>query len=579
MDLIPPLKKFVNIEYDTQNQQLYELWGKTTAQRVAEGVAVADLEIVRRAGYRLVLRCRENLSKFRQGDALLLNRGTPSLGGFSCNLDEDNGEELVISAGYNVSFEGLFGGGGWCLDQDKVDVRHILLGALDLIAETPGRESYFRSFVEGSARPVLNPQRLAQARLLAAGYGLNLSQTEAFVNAYAAENFYMIQGPPGTGKTWVLAYLATALAQAGERVLITAFTHRAINNALRKIARTTGFGRLLKIGQPMYADDLTWDGGGVPNYNNFAESPYRSTERGLIVGGTCFAVQSRRLNAVEFDTIIFDEASQVTLPLALAGMLAGKKYIFIGDHKQMAPVIVGKHSLPWVKQSIFEALFRHSPGTMLDTTYRMCAELNAYPSRRFYGGKLASSNDAKAKRLRLNQPPQRFEAILDPAQPDVFVEIAHSGRGMRSPEEAEAAAGIALEAVRCGLDPAEVAIVAPYRAQGRLIRNRIREMAAEMDLPDLAGIVVDTVERIQGQERELVILSLTTSDPAHAAERAEFYFQPNRLNVAITRARVKRVVLGSPRLFETEVKDPAIQEWVSNFEELYRQSRVIRLAD
>jgi DNA replication ATP-dependent helicase Dna2 len=88
-------------------------------------------------------------------------------------------------------------------------------------------------------------------------------------------------------------------------------------------------------------------------------------------------------------------------------------------------------------------------------------------------------------------------------------------------------------------------------------------------------IVVDTVERIQGQERELVIISLTTSDPGHAAQRADFYFQPNRLNVAITRPKVKRIVVGSPLLFKAVPKEKKLQEWVEHFRALYQQSYVI----
>ena len=82
----------------------------------------------------------------------------------------------------------------------------------------------------------------------------------------------------------------------------------------------------------------------------------------------------------------------------------------------------------------------------------------------------------------------------------------------------------------------------------------IRKLGIE---PGGDGVMVDTVERIQGQERDVIIVSLTTSDPDHAAQRADFYFQPNRVNVAITHPRVKRIVIGSPNLFDarpTEAK-------------------------
>ncbi|MCX7856012.1 MAG: AAA domain-containing protein, partial [Anaerolineae bacterium] len=164
------------------------------------------------------------------------------------------------------------------------------------------------------------------------------SQCEAFARAYATENYYLIQGPPGTGKTWVLAHLAKALAAEGQRVLITAFTHRAINNALRKVAQA-GWPHVCKVGQAHYADDLCRDGVQIPNFERFDQSPYTRVTGGYIVGATCFAVRTSRLRDYPFDTVIFDEAGQVTLPVAIAGMLSGQRYIFIGDHKQYVVVV------------------------------------------------------------------------------------------------------------------------------------------------------------------------------------------------------------------------------------------------
>lgn len=552
------------------------MWQKSIPARVAEGEAIADVEIVQLGWNRAVLRCPENLSKFREADALILSRGNPVDRGYSCVLDEDNGEILAVSPGFGVDFTGMRAGPGWVLDRDIVDVRHILLSTLELVANNSELESYFWRLINGQILPQIDPSRERYASIEASKLGLNSSQSQAFAKAYAAKNYYLIQGPPGTGKTWVLAHLAAALAKNGERVLLTAFTHRAINNALRKTVKETSYPKVIKVGQRHYADDLSWEGGSVPNYEKLEYSPYTPDSRGVIIGGTCFAVRTNRLSGVHFDTVIFDEASQVTLPLAFAGMLAGSKFIFIGDHKQMAPVIIGDHVQKWVTSSIFETLYHFASGTMLDITYRMCTEINAFPSQRFYANRLVPSEDARNRRLVLARKPVQFQEYLRPETPEIFAEISHSGKGMRSPEEAELAAGIAIEAIACGLDPKEIAIVAPYRAQCRLIRHKIRELGNSANQRNLEDIVVDTVERIQGQERDMVIVSLTTSDPTHAAQRAEFYFQPNRLNVAITRPRVKRIVIGSPALFDARPTDRILQDWVENFRALYRQSYVVR---
>lgn len=567
---IHALKQFVNEEHEAQKRETYAIWRLPVPARVAEGEAIADVQVVEVRGNVARLRFRENLSKFRVGDTLLLNRGNPFEGGFSCTLEAEGENELTVSAGYYASFSYLIPSSGWVLDRDIVDTRHILLGALDTLEETGN--TAILSILLGQIRPRIHATRERAGLRMARAAGLNDSQCEAFARAYATENYYLIQGPPGTGKTWVLALLAKALAAEGQRVLITAFTHRAINNALRKVARA-GWPYVCKVGQAHYADDLCRDGVQVPNFERFEWSLYARIAGGYVVGATCFAARTR-LRDYPFDTVIFDEAGQVTLPVAIAGMLSAQRYIFIGDHKQMAPVIVGEHPVKWVTRSVFETLFQYDPGTMLDITYRMNAEINDFPSRRFYGGRLRPSADARGRRLQLTRRPQRYGALLDPERPSVFAEVRHTNRGMRSPEEAELAAGLAAEAIRCGVPASEIAIVAPYRAQGRLIRQRLREMLGNPD-GSLDDIVVDTVERIQGQERDIVIVSLTTSDPSHAAQRAEFYFQPNRLNVSITRPRVKRIVIGSPLLFRARPPDPEHCQWVEHFRALYAESYVV----
>lgn len=570
------LRKFINKEQDEQNHQVRDLWSQSTAKRVSEGEAIRDVSIIQYSSNQLILRCPENLSKFRVGDSLRLNRGNPNGKFYECQLIEENGTDLLVRSGYQVFFDQSVRGSGWVLDRNLIDIRFLQLGILDSIEYEPKLTSYFYELLNGGKPIYFDRQREMVGRRIAQSKGLNESQIEAFSKAFATENYYLIQGPPGTGKTLVLAYLAEAFAREGQRVLITAFTHRAINNALVKIAKETQYPDLIKIGQPENADDLDYPGGRVPNYGYLDSSPYSYDSRGVIIGATCYSLRTRRLQEMHFDTVIFDEAGQVTLPLAFAGMMAGSKHIFIGDHQQMPPVILTEHEPEWVSSSIFERLYQHSPGTMLDTTYRMNKEINEFPSKAFYGGRLKIDINNRNSRLNLERSPSIYSHILDPDNPDVFVEVRHKKRGMRSPEEAEIAAKLVIEAVSCGIPAKEIAVIAPYRAQGRLIRKLIYEFSGNLtNIPN--DCIVDTVERIQGQEREMIIISLTTSDPAHASRRADFFFQPNRLNVAITRPKVKRIVLGSPLLFKTKSRDRKIQQNINLFIEFYKQSKIIKV--
>ncbi|MEM8483997.1 MAG: AAA domain-containing protein [Bacteroidota bacterium] len=572
-NLIERLDRYIDLEYDTSIKQVKEIWKKPLAERVSEGEAISDIDVISHDLAKLRVRCRLNISKFRIGSRLRIHQNNPA-DGISCEVLRDDGLELELKPGYRESFSGITGS-GWILDNDYVDIRRILK---EVLSELEHNKEMYQRFVQklnGDLKPLLSRQKAEQVLSEARKKGFNAKQLKAYLAAYAAQNYYLIQGPPGTGKTWVLAHLAARLAQDGERVLITAFTHRAINNALVKTARTTGFDKICKVGQTTNATDLSWNGGSVANYEKFSLSPYSHEEKGLIVGGTCFAVRTRRLSDIEFDTVIFDEAGQVTLPLAFAGMLAGKRYIFIGDHKQMPPVVVAEHRDKQITKSIFESLFAHAPGTMLDTTYRMNKEINDFPSKQFYMGNLQTAASCANNQIKLNHAPDRFKAILNPQRPSVFVDLGHEKRGMRSSEEAILSAHLVKDMIAGGINPKEIAIIAPYRAQGRLIREQIRKL--ENGRIWLENIVVDTVERIQGQERDVILISLTTSDPSHAANRAEFFFQPNRLNVALTRPRKKRIVIGSSKVLNTKTGDKMLDNNIEIFKEFYASCSVINV--
>lgn len=575
--ILAGLLDFIDLEQDTQNKRIQDLWEKSVAERVAEGEAIHNITVVGFDKYgNALLKCPINVSKFRILDALRLSRGNPQSGPvFPCTLFRDNGDELIVKPGYNSSFHGLKPGPGWVLDRGVVDVRWLQKEAIRELGGSPKVLDYLLGILRGTIESDYNLRAAEQtSRQAQSQWGFNPSQAEAFARAYHTNNYYVIQGPPGTGKTRVLAQLAAELARQGQLVMVTSFTHRAINNALRKIAQDTSFPNVFKVGDPQRAVDLKWDSGQVHNIERFDTLKYAddlidSREEGLIIGATCFAPRTRRLRGINFDTIIFDEAGQVTLPIAIMAMLAGNRFVFIGDHKQMAPVIVAEHKDEWVTASVFETAFRHSPGTMLDTTYRMNEEINQFPSQRFYNGKLRCAPSAAGRQFQLPKPPSRFQTALSTEHASIFINVPHQRNGMRSEEEAAVVADLVAEALRCGLPPSEMAVISPYRAQGRLIRTTLQKMDIDLPKEEIARIVVDTVERIQGQERQMIIISLATSDPAHASARADFYFQPNRLNVSITRPKTKRIIVGSPFLLTAQPESGKHQRWVSHFRALY----------
>jgi DNA replication ATP-dependent helicase Dna2 len=569
--LLQRLRDFINGEQAARLANLERQWKLALGERVALGYAIEGLRVESFKNGSIRLSCRTNESRFREGDFLVLHRSTPlGLEAAQCLLEYDDETILEMQLQRGNPFLLQSEPEGWIADESTLDLRHFHLDALDEVADSWRGREIILPMLSGESTPRIDFARYERALEWASQAGLNESQAEAVGQAYATDLFHLIQGPPGTGKTFVLAHLVRLLVEEGHRVLVSGLTHRAINNALNKTWEIDPALPICKVGLAARADDLK-----VSNYENFAESGFGDLTRGYVVGGTPFALRSqRRLAGIEFDVIVFDESSQITLPLAIMGMLAGQRYIFIGDERQLPPVTTLKSSGSR-NLSIFGYLSGRSAETMLTTTYRMNEALSRWPSQQFYDNKLTPDPKAAGRRLALQRTNGVWDHALDPEEPMVFIDLSHRGNTTRSYREAEIVTELIEALLYAGVPAEEIGVVVPYRAQGRLIRSRLRRT-----LPDegaARSIVVDTVERMQGQEREVVLVSLTTSNTAFAAQLADFFFQPERLNVAITRPRTKLIIVGSSHVLEAEPAEPDHQDWVELLRSLLDNSKIIRL--
>ncbi len=414
--------------------------------------------------------------------------------------------------------------------------------------------------LQGALTPKVDFARYERARELLSSTHLNESQIESVAQSYATDLLHLIQGPPGTGKTLMLAHLAQLLVQDGLRVFVTALTHRAIHNALNKIPQVDETIAVCKIGEERHAGDLN-----VPNFEKFDQSRFAEKNGGYVVGATPFALQSQRLDNVEFDVVLFDEASQITLPLAIMGMLAGSKYIFIGDENQLPPVTIFSADQA-AQTSIFAYLAGRGQETMLNVTYRLNDVLTDWPSRTFYLGQLKSSDKAAGRRLNLSPEATRWDFVLDPNSPAVFLDLCHSNTTVRSRLEAEVVSELVLSLLMRDVAPEDIGVVVPYRAQSRLIRSLLRHIIIDEEV--IKKLVVDTVERMQGQEREVILVSFATASPKFAAQMADFLFQPQRLNVAVTRPRSKLILVGSHHMLDADQFAPEHKETMDMLRDL-----------
>lgn len=553
--LLRRLRDFINSEFAAQRANLERQWALPLGERVVRGYAIEGLKVEGIDKQTIRLSCQTNESRFREGDFLILHRGNPAgLESAQVLIEYDDETLLEVTLQSGNPFFLQTEPAGWIADESMLDLHHFHLDALDEVADTIRGRDVILPLLNGDRIPKLDIARYERAQNEASKLNLNSSQIESVAQAYATDLYHLIQGPPGTGKTFVLAQLVRMLVADGQRVLVSALTHRAINNALDKIYLVDPALPVCKIGISSRANDLK-----ASNYENFVLSGFGDMRGGYAVGATPFALRSNRLAGVEFDVIIFDEASQITLPLAIMGMLSGQKYIFIGDEHQLPPVTSLKGT-GLGNTSIFGYLSGRGAETLLNTTYRLNDVLARWPSREFYDNQLIPDKATGERRLTLKEMNGIWDHALDPDNPAIFLDLRHRGNTTRSRKEANIVVELIEALLYAGIAPAQIGVVVPYRAQGRAIRNILRQTLPKEETA--REIVVDTVERMQGQEREVILVSLTTSSPGFAAQLADFFFQPQRLNVAVTRPRTKLIIVGSSIVLETEPADPIYQDWV-----------------
>jgi len=567
-DFLQRLRTFVEHEADAQRETLNKQWNTPLNERVARGWAVEGLTVQQFQHNIIRLTCETNESRFREGDLVVLHRGNPrDENVLHCDIQYDNETEIELNL---IRGNELFLAQtpeGWIMDQDWFDASPFFLSALNEAADTNLGRSFILPVLQGALKPKLDYAKYERAKVELQGAGLNDSQIESVAMSYGTDLLHLIQGPPGTGKTLMLAHLARLLVKDGKRVFVTALTHRAIHNALNKIAKVDGSLPVCKIGEDRHATDLD-----TPNFQKFKTSRFGEINGGYVIGATPFARQTKRLSGVEFDVVLFDEASQITLPLAIMGMLAGSKYIFIGDENQLPPVTIFSEEEA-TQTSIFNYLSGQGNETMLNITYRLNDVLTQWPSRTFYGNELRASQHAAPRRLDLSPEPTKWDLVLNPESPIVFLDLCHQNSTVRSPMEAHVVLELVLSLLTREVNPEEIGVVVPYRAQSRLIRSLLRRTLEDSDI--FNKIVVDTVERMQGQEREVILVSFTTASPKFAAQVADFLFSPNRLNVAITRPRSKLILVGSHEMLIADEYDASKKETLDLIRDLIQNSTQI----
>jgi DNA replication ATP-dependent helicase Dna2 len=281
-------------------------------------------------------------------------------------------------------------------------------------------------------------------------------------------------------------------------------------------------------------------------------------EAPVLIGATIYqAYKLHQLGRLKFDLSVIDEAGQMPIAHCMPALLNASSYVIAGDHKQLPPILKNASAHPeFLKRSLYEHLHYHysEAAITLDVTFRMNSGINEFPSQAFYANVLRPSACA-AKRFFKPKDTELGELahIIGRDECVTFVELDHRSANQRAPSEADLVARLAAELLlHHELAPQELAIVSPHRAHNEAIRTQLitnlgHDPRVQSRVRD--RLVIDTVERLQGQERDVIIFSLCASDRQSSINKSQFLYSPNRLNVAITRSRKRLFAVGSKYFF------------------------------
>ena len=363
-----------------------------------------------------------------------------------------------------------------------------------------------------------------------------------------------VQGPPGAGKTYIGARMICELVNAGKSVGVCAQSHKVIRNLLEAVVQAANEERVPVTLLQKVREKSETPHPRIAESDDNAEvcSALRNGTHRIAGGTTWMWAREDFLEAV--DVLFVDEAGQMSLANVLAIAPSAKSVVLLGDPQQLEQPIQGLHPEGSAVSALEHVLagrmtIEAEHGLFLEHTWRLPPEICAFTSEAFYEG-----------RLHPQAPPGR--QVLSGAGTFNgagiwFVPVEHDANQSASPEEVEVVVELVADLLRGGVawrdrlgDPhglalADILVIAPYNAQ-------VADLAAKLP----RGARVGTVDRFQGQEAPVVLYSLTTSTPEDAPRGMEFLYNPNRLNVATSRAQCACIVVGSPRLFEPDCTSP-----------------------
>ena len=376
-----------------------------------------------------------------------------------------------------------------------------------------------------------------------------------------------IQGPPGCGKTFTSGAVIAALWKNGKRVGVTANGHKTIINLLESVAEQAeslgvNDANLIKVGGS--SDEQILKSGKVKYVGSNTDGFQAAGSGPMVIGATSWMFCREEWEG-NLDYIFVDEAGQFSLANAVGVGMSADNLILVGDQMQLAQPIQGSHPGESGKSALEYylnglATIPDDLGIFLNTTWRMHPDVSGFISEAIYESRV-TAHPRTAQQQVLHSESAK---LVTQASGIVYLPVSHDGNSQCSLEEVETIRQVVEDLLAAEVQDADgsirpltlddILIVAPYNMQVR----RLSEVLG-------AGARVGTVDRFQGLEAHVVIVSMVASSLDESPRGAEFLLSPNRINVAVSRAKSLAIVVSSPELLRPRCQTIKQMELVNLF--------------
>ncbi|KAL1411310.1 DNA replication endonuclease-helicase Dna2 [Vanrija albida] len=392
---------------------------------------------------------------------------------------------------------------------------------------------------------------------------LNADQRNAMHKVLTAKDYALVLGMPGTGKTTTIAEIIKALVARGKSVLLTSYTHSAVDTIVSKLVnadfQTLRIGNIDKVHRDV--QHMTLESLGP---STSAEQMEARLMTPPVVAATCLSIEHPIFARRKFDYCIVDEASQITLPTCLGPLRCADTFVLVGDHFQLPPIVKKAEARGGgLDVSLFRRLSdAHTAAVApLASQYRMNEDIMLLSNRLIYEGRLRCGSEAVANQaLTLRERKACTEhcpaaaddcwlqGLLDENVKAVFVDTdlvpAHDvrvGDLIQNPVEASLVWQLARAIVGSGVREHDMAVITPYRQQIKLLSGLFT---------DLPNVEILTADKSQGRDKDCILISLVRSNEAgHIGDLLRDW---RRINVSFTRARKKLVIFGSRSTLQSD---------------------------